>query len=347
MPKRKRDKSTNPKLSTPTCIIHMALKSDPGNFTPLSNVKGSPHEKLQHLHEIREQRLYQPYDSPYRMQAVCDQIPTALPDDLDTVGYHRQCYQRFTSNLHLLSSSQSEPEPSTSHHSPRKSFSGGSTGPIFPPECIFCNKLEVKTRGRKTERAEVFSSYKNMENAWEQIESRSEKLGLLRLHRQVKNKDLFACEAKRHFSCLQSFRTTFANYERGIHRSDVPHDTNYAQMSAAHDKAIISVLNYIELHVVQENEVLRLSTLRSMYVSELTRNGYENSNYRSEKLLKRLQNDPIKDHVSFAKVNDDKPGAISFWLVYNSNITVSNALERAYTLGGTDMYQDIALRLRS
>ena len=56
--------------------------------------------------------------------------------------------------------------------------------------------------------------------------------------------------------------------------------------------------------------------------------------------------DPIKEHIHFTKVDHDKADAISFWLVYSSNITVSNALARAYTLGSTDKYQNVALLLR-
>ena len=133
----------------------------------------------------------------------------------------------------------------------------------------------------KTVRAANFSSYKNKDNAWEQIESRAEKMGLLRLHRQVKNKDLFACEAKHHPSCLKSFRTAFANYERGNVRTEGAKDTEHARISAIHKHAFISVLQHIQSHVVQLNEVLRLSTLRFLYVEELKQNGYENPNYRS------------------------------------------------------------------
>ena len=346
MPKRKLDQSADPaapKRSPPTCILHV-LSIDHGHFTPFSEIKGTADEKLQYLHKIRDRRLQQSHDSPYRMQSVCDQIPTTLPDDLETVGYHRNCSQRFTGNLHRLGD-DTETEPSTSqwHHSPRKL---SSAGPIFPPECIFCEKVVIKDGKRKTERAERFTSYKNKDNAWEHIESRAKKMGLDRLHRQVKDQDLFACEAKQHPSCFKSFRTAFANYERGIRRAEGEKDTEHARISAAHDKALALVLEHLRTHVVQQNEVLRLSSLRLLYVQELKQNGYENSNYRSEKLLKRIQKDPIKDHVYFTKVDHNKADAISFWLVYSSKITVSNALARAYTLGSTDKYQDVALLLR-
>ena len=52
---------------------------------------------------------------------------------------------------------------------------------------------------------------------------------------------------------------------------------------------------------------------------------YDNLNYRSEKRLKRLQNDSTMALISFTKVAHEA-GAISFWRVYNSNITVCEAL---------------------
>ena len=349
MSKRKRSRSGDPlihKPDPPTCILHISSISDHGRFTSFCNVKGDAAEKLNHIHTIRDRRLSQPHESPYRMKEVCDHIPATLPDDLESVGYHRQCYQRFTANLHLLGDERpTEVEASTSqrHHSPRKI---SSIGPIFPPECIFCDKLEVKGGDRKTERTEYFSYWKNKENAWQHIESRAEKMGLDRLHRLVKNKDLFAVEAKHHPSCFKSFRTAFANHERGIRRAEGPKDTQHARMSAAHEKALIVVVENIKMHVVQRNEILRLSSLRQLYVEELERNGYENEKYRAEKLLKRLQSNQIKDHVSFTKVPHSTNNALSFWLVHSSVITVADAIAQAYVLGSADKYQDVALLLR-
>ncbi len=60
-------------------------------------------------------------------------------------------------------------------------------------------------------------------------------------------------------------------------------------------------------------------------IQELTRNAYDNLNYRSEKRLKRLQNDSTIALISFTKVAREA-GAISFWLVYSSNITVCEAI---------------------
>lgn len=126
------------------CILHVPALSD-HHFTPLTKIKGTAEEKLQQLHKIRDQRLQQSHESPYRMQSVCDQIPSTLPDNLESAGYHRNCYVRFTANLHLLGH-DTEPSTSESYRSPRRS----SSGPIFPPQCIFCNKVAIKVmHGRK------------------------------------------------------------------------------------------------------------------------------------------------------------------------------------------------------
>jgi len=131
-------------------------------------------------------------------------------------------------------------------------------------------------------------------------------MGMVKLYRRVQNEDLFAVAEQHHPSCFRSFRTAFANYERGVQRAEGSKDTEHVQMSAAHGKALASVLEYIHTHVIQQNEVLRLTSLRLIYVEELKENGCENSNYRSEKLLKRLQTDPIKDYIQFTKVKITK-----------------------------------------
>ena len=351
MPRRKQKRRESDEESPPkrhhkkttqtTCMLHDPSLSNHGPLTTLNNVKGTAADKLEYLHGIRERRLRQTHESPFRMQSVCDQIPAALPDDLESTGYHRQCYQHFTSNLDRLDDKdKNEPVASTSScRSPRKR---SSRGPIFPPECIFCEKVETKGSDRKTERPQQFSSWRNKENAWEQIESQAEKLGLSRLHRLVRGVNLFSAEAKYHKSCYVSFRTSFSNYERGINRAKEP---KHNEMLAAHGKALASVRDHIQIHVIQQNEVLRLSFLRLIFIEELKKNGYENENYRSEKLLKRLQNDPIP-HVSFMKVVTDKSSAVSFWLVYNSGISVVDALAQAYTLGNEDKFETATLVLR-
>lgn len=117
-------------------------------------------------------------------------------------------------------------------------------------------------------------------------------------------------------------------------------------MSAAHEKEFTLVREKIETHVVQQNEVIQLTSLRLTYVQELRRVGCENDNYRCEKLLRRLQNDPINDRIDFTKVQHRTNHRVSFWFVHSSKISVSEALAQAYHLGAADKYQAVALLLR-
>ena len=105
MPKHQADRRSDhayTKHVPPTCIIHLLSIADHGHFTPLSEIKGTADDKLRQLHQIRDRRMCVSHDSPLRMQSVCDQIPTTLPNDMKSAGYHRQCYQGFSSNLHRL-----------------------------------------------------------------------------------------------------------------------------------------------------------------------------------------------------------------------------------------------------
>ena len=47
----------------------------------------------------------EPQDSPNRMEDVCIQIPENLEGaNLEAIGYHRGCYQKFTKNKDRLKS---------------------------------------------------------------------------------------------------------------------------------------------------------------------------------------------------------------------------------------------------
>ena len=121
------------------CILH-ATDIQHGDFTPLTNVKGSATDKLAQLHNIREKWLLEPQDSPYRMEEVCNLIPESLAGRcLEVIGYHRGCYQHFTKNMdRLKDNATSESSTSRSPRKPPVSIL------LFPPECISVNGLKWK-----------------------------------------------------------------------------------------------------------------------------------------------------------------------------------------------------------
>ena len=81
------------------------------------------------------------------------------------------------------------------------------SSPSFPPECIFCEKNEIKVHG-KAERPIKFASWKHKKSSWQQIEHQALELGHTHLHRQIHGKDLHASEAQGHKPCRDKFTIT-------------------------------------------------------------------------------------------------------------------------------------------
>ena len=82
----------------------------------------------------------EPRDSPYRMDDVVNQIQTLTGADLEAVGYPQGCYQKFTKNQNRLRGSATPSEIISKTRSLRNSLSP-SASRLFPPECVFCEKL--------------------------------------------------------------------------------------------------------------------------------------------------------------------------------------------------------------
>ena len=118
--------------------------------------------------------------------------------------------------------------------------------------------------------------------------------------------------------------------------------TEQTRQAAAHEEAFNSVVDILNTHVIERNEVMQLSSLRLIYVDKLEENEYANSEYRSEKLMHRLQNHDI----SFTKVSPDNKGCVSFILIYDNTTTVADAVICAYRLGSIDKLADVALLMR-
>lgn len=124
-------------------------------------------------------------------------------------------------------------------------------------------------------------------------------------------------------------------------------DQTKIQEKAADERAFTLIIDYIIKSVVNSNGIVKLVDLRNLYISELKKAGHGYSNYRSEKILKRLQNHPISEKIFFTKLNTGKDDAITYWLVCSCNITVSDAISGAFSLRFSDKYQDVALVLRN
>jgi hypothetical protein len=117
------------------CIIHSA-KSNNENLVSCSV------DCFEKLLDIKRRRLESTTEA-LRMTDVCVQIPSTFYEGL---GYHRDCYQKFTMNLSRLPA----PPPSIAGSSDFESRRRRSLDPdkiIFRPDCIFCER-----EGRKKDK---------------------------------------------------------------------------------------------------------------------------------------------------------------------------------------------------
>ena len=62
------------------------------------------------------------------------------------------------------------------------------------------------------------------------------------------------------------------------------------KMKDAHDQSFNSIKSIIEEHVLGNCEVVNLTDLHQVYVSELEGKEFPNSDYRSDKLRSKLEN---------------------------------------------------------
>ena len=183
------------KKSLPTCILRLTSLSGHGRFTALSQVSGKSHHIIL-LCEICDIRFLQSIDSSNRMQSIATRSQQL--SSLILSGKYRVSssvlFALSTGSLIRLEDGIKLLSPTSRwRHFAHHSSSAGSNLTIVAPECILFEKVARRKCGdRKTERADDFASWKNKQNAWQQIASRAEKMGLLQLHRFVKDTELFA-----------------------------------------------------------------------------------------------------------------------------------------------------------
>ena len=331
--KRKYDEQ----LNIPTdfrCIIHNSGLSNHGDCVTLNStkLKVSAEQKLDQLHSIRNKRLAEPCDSPHRMHDICKSIPASLCGiDLNITGYHRGCYQAFTKNLDRLSKAECT-KHSQKHHSPRI-FANCSNQ--FPPECIFCKKLEVKPKKHaNTERCVQFTN-----TTWQQIESQAFEVGDFALYRLVQGEDLVAREAMFHTSCRKDFELKVFNLSKRQSMGGSVKNSHTSENLAQQ-----SVRDMISQKVVVQKEVIPLASVRDLYITEMHNNGFPNINYNNRTLKVWLQSDPIGQKIAFTKQKG--AGCIMHSVVFSADMTVPEAIASGFKLGSSSVKEEVATYLR-
>ena len=97
------------------------------------------------------------------MKKICDKIPEVLTSlNLETTGYHRKCYQKFTKNLDrfdIVSDTNVQHMKDQISRSLRRPQLSPTNA--FPLEGIFCENLKLKLN-RKTERCVQFTVFRDV-----------------------------------------------------------------------------------------------------------------------------------------------------------------------------------------
>lgn len=140
-PKQVESIQSNPKRQQ-ICFLHYdSSKCD--TFVLLLDLE-NPTERIPDIHHIRDRRQLDPIGSRYRMDSVCEQIPSQVDEGY---SYHRNCYQHFINHLDRLQSPGHSVGPSTAKIDLRQS---GADKITVCKDSIFCNKegkIAIKNSG--------------------------------------------------------------------------------------------------------------------------------------------------------------------------------------------------------
>ena len=338
--KQKKDRS-----SEGICIIHFTECKNNTGFTKL-NETVSQESTLLKLKGIAEKRLQQKRGSKNRFEVVCRSFLSIIDSvSGDTHGHHRDCYQKFTSNLSRLS----EETPNQPENSPRCSQrnTGVKENIIFNPDCIFCNKegkISVKEKGYKT--TQGVSKFDR--NGGPKVHQHAENINDVKLLTRIRGYNLFSCEAKYHKAC----REKFFNKKRdpSSWRSDDPERcAAQAELEQAHKEAFEKVQNLLKEEVIEKQTILKFSTLLKVYRDSLKGTKFENHRYRSWKLKKKICNDDyLSSKVAFCTPSGDN-SYLESHLVYSQEMGIEDAVRASYELGVSvsDKVQETAAEVRN
>lgn len=197
-------------------------------------------------------------------------------------SYHRKCYQSYTAKnvldrLEKRKNTESASSIRTSEE-PSQPLRRSSIPDNNIKLCAVCQdeKPDPKDRRRKEKlsRCETMEAGKNLEEA-------ARIRGDQRLILTLTGKDPIAIELAYHRTCYRRY-TNSKELENILNNSEEKQESQY-------DAAFGELASEIELKVLQNHEILKMSDLRKQYIDLLHGQGIQNPHYRSEKLKLRIQ----------------------------------------------------------
>lgn len=299
-----KDSRKRQKLSE-VCIIHFEeLNED--NFTFLENVK-EREDKIEHIREIAKKRLKEPIGSTRRFQNVCDQIPTII---LESHGYHRDCYRKFSSHLERLigegeTKSDTEKQPSGI-------------------ECIFCGsaeKVHVSEGNARILQATTMFEQKGVATLITAAETKEDAAFL----DKIRSVDLVAVGARYHPKCRKEY-TRKAEAWRSSNSEQQAYQT---ELLEAHYAAFAEVCEHIKKEIVEGLRILKLGYFHEIYVLFLENTPFANPRYRAQKLKSKLMKSDYASKISFLNI----PG--KYDVVYSKMMTIEQAILLSHDLASS------------
>ena len=336
MPKRKASTERPESASKDVCIIHDSNAKRTGfvRFSKLLN----PKERFDSICEIRDKRQSQPLGSSQRRDVICGQIPQQFADNH---GYHRECYQRFTSNLDRLKLREVT-DATGACQSTRQSRRSSAEQVIFEQNCIFCKSFErkkVRSGGAwSTEGLSYFSH-----GGGGTILALAEERGDEELAIRIRGYDLFASEARYHKHCRMKYCDP--STWRSINE-DAKQEVR--EREKTHELCFSKVCEVIDRRIIIGQEIMQMTDLRDIYIEHLSKTLFENQNYRTETLKKRLEKHKVYSEKLSIVSLDRQGGRLQSALVFSNDLDLATAVRNSYCLHRSISTEidDVALLLR-
>ena len=105
----------------------------------------------------------------------------------------------------------------------------------------------------------------------------------------------------------------------------------------------MKVCEAVDHDLIEGNQIqVEMEDLRQIYIQSLASTKHANSNYRREKLKKKL----MKCEKNANKLSFISTGLYKSQFVYNASGDIDEIVSRAYSLGSMDIMTEVGLTLR-
>ena len=114
---------------------------------------------------------------------------------------------------------------------------------------------------------------------------------------------------------------------------------------AIHQTAFAAVKDFIEENVILNYKLVELTELNKIFIQTTVGTEFHNPNHKSEDLLNRIMSDSyLTTKISYTLVTGK---GVPFNIIYNTQISIGQAISAAYVLSRKDIIEKSALQIRN